>query len=81
VKYVSSGVDFVLQVRWSRRDAEDAVAQLEQCRKELMSARENTDVEINKAFVKIISTFCRLLLILLLQKICTCSYNTSVDQL
>jgi len=72
VKYVPSGVDFVSQVRWSTRDAEDAVAQLEQCQRELMSARQNTDVEISKASIIIISTFSMLLLILLLQKIFTC---------
>lgn len=54
---VSSDVDFVLQVRWSRRDAENAVAQLEQSEKELMSCRQNTDMEISKAFILISSTF------------------------
>jgi len=41
----------VLQVQRSRRDAEDAMAQLEQCRRELMAARQNTEMEINKAFI------------------------------
>ena len=80
MKYVPSGVDFVSQVRWSTRDAEDAVAQLEQCQRELMSARQNTDVEISKASIIIISTFSMLLLILLLQKIFTCSCIALVDQ-
>ena len=50
-------VDFVLQLHWSRRDAEDAVAQLEQCQRELMSARQNTDMEISKAFVNSLILF------------------------
>lgn len=47
----------MLQVHWSRRDAEDAVAQLDKCQRELMSARQNSDMEISKALVLIIVFF------------------------
>jgi len=61
---VTACADFVLQANRSRRDAEDALTQLEHCRKELQSARRDTDTEISQAFISQYHfSFVRLMLI------------------
>ena len=46
----------MLQVNRSRREADDALAQLEQCRRELASARQ--DAESSKVFVNSAIQYC-----------------------